>query len=104
MADDVLFAPYVLEYAYKRSVGPIIGRFLTGLREQRIYGVRCGARVIVPPTEYDPETGEDCGDFVEVAATGTVTTWAWVGAPRPNHPLSHAFATVEAVGHAQECT
>ena len=88
-----LSAPYVLEYPYKRSVGPVIGRFLAGLRDRRIEGVRTASgRVVVPPTEYDPETGEPVGDFVEVASSGVVTTWAWVMAPRPNHPLSRPFA------------
>ena len=39
MADsEVLRAPHVLEYPYVRSVGPVIGAFLTGLREGRILG------------------------------------------------------------------
>lgn len=87
-----LTAPYVLEYAYKRSLGPVIGRFYAGLREQRIYGARSGTRVIVPPTEYDPDTGEDTGELIEVGSSGIVTTWAWVASPRPNHPLPHPFA------------
>lgn len=91
--DEILTAPYVLQYDYRRSCGPVIGRFLAGLREQRIEGVRTAAgRVIVPPTEYDPDTGEPTTDFVPVATTGTVVTWAWVTAPRPGHPLSRPFA------------
>ena len=51
-----LTAPYVLEYSYKRSVGPVIGRFLAGLREGKIFGVRTrSGRVLVPPVEYDEE-------------------------------------------------
>ena len=90
---EALFAPHVLEYPYKRSLGPVIGRFFTSLRERRIEGVRTAAgRVIVPPTEYDPETSEPLGEFVEVGQSGVVTTWAWVKAPRPNHPLQRPFA------------
>jgi uncharacterized OB-fold protein len=90
---DVLTAEHVLEYPYKRSLGPVIGRFFTSLRERRIEGVRTAAgRVIVPPTEYDPETAEPLSDFVEVGDTGVVTTWAWVTHPRPNHPLQRPFA------------
>lgn len=89
----VLSAPYVLEYTYRRSLGPVIGRFFTGLREGRIEGVRTvSGKVLVPPAEYDPESGEATGDFVEVAATGVVTTWAWVSEPRPHQPLDHPFA------------
>lgn len=88
-----LSAPYVLEYEYTRSVGPIIGRFLGGLRERRIEGIRmAGGGVLVPPQEYDPATGEALSEFVEVGQSGVVTTWAWVGSPRKNHPLDRPFA------------
>ena len=49
-------------------------------------------RVIVPPTEYDPETSEPLSEFVEVGTAGVVTSWAWVTEPRPNHPLQRPFA------------
>jgi hypothetical protein len=92
--DDGLSAPHVLEYAYKRSLGPVLGRFFTGLRDERIEGVRTrSGRVLVPPSEYDPESGEaTTGEFVEVGPGGTVKSWAWVGAPRDSHPLAHPFA------------
>jgi uncharacterized OB-fold protein len=91
--NGVLRAPYALEYTYRRSTGPVVGRFLTALREGRIEGVRTASgKVLVPPVEYDPESGEATVDFVPVAETGTVTTWAWEGAPRPGQPLDHPFA------------
>lgn len=93
MSDEVLSAQYVLEYTYTRSVGPVIGRFFTMLREGRIGGVRTqSGKVLVPPTEYDPETGEPTNDFVEVGASGVVKTWAWVPTPRSANPLSRPFA------------
>ena len=89
-----LTAPHVLEYTYTRSVGPVIGMFLGGLRECRILGVKTeDGRVLVPPQEYDPETGESVSDeFVEVGPSGVVRTWAWVAQPRPHHPLDRPFA------------
>jgi hypothetical protein len=48
----------------------------------------------VPPTEYDPDTGEETTDMVDVGPEGTVTTWSWVGRPRPKHPLQTPFAWV----------
>ena len=91
--DDVLSATHVLEYPYRRSVGPVLGRFFTALRERRIEGVRTGAgRVLVPPSEYDPETGDALDQFVEVGPAGEVTTWCWVEQPRPNQPLAQPFA------------
>jgi hypothetical protein len=91
--EEILSAPHVLEYPYHRSVGRVIGAFLAGLREGRIFGVRtAGGAVLVPPTEYEPGTGEPTGELVEVGPSGVVTTWAWVGAPRPYHPLDRPFA------------
>lgn len=93
MSEELLSAPYVLEYTYKRSTGPVIGRFLTGLRDGRIEGVRTAdGRVLCPPTEYDPDTGAELDDFVEVGTAGTVTSWAWVSEPRRFQPLDRPFA------------
>jgi uncharacterized protein len=90
---EVLHAEHHLEYPYSRSVGPVIGAFLTGLRDGTILGVRgAGGTVIVPPTEYDPITSEDTGELVEVGPAGVVETWAWVSHPLPKHPLTTPFA------------
>ena len=35
----VLTAPHVLEYPYRRSVGPVLGRFFTALRDGKLVGV-----------------------------------------------------------------
>ena len=88
-----LTAPHELEYTYTRSVGPVIGRFLGELQQRRIVGVRTATgRVLVPPQEYDPDTGDAVADFVEVGPAGVVETWAWVSKPRAKHPLRHPFA------------
>jgi uncharacterized OB-fold protein len=92
-ASASLSAPHVLEYAYTRSVGPIIGAFFTGLRDGKILGIRTpGGRVLVPPQEYDPETSETLTELVEVGQAGVVTSWAWEPSPRPNQPLDKPFA------------
>ena len=89
-----LSGAHTLEYTYKRSVGPVLGRFFTGLRDGRIEGVKTQAgRVLCPPMEHDPETGEaTTDDWVEVGPGGTVTTWAWIAEPRDAHPLDRPFA------------
>ena len=38
------------------------------------------------PTEYDPATGEELDELVEVGPGGTVTTWAWVARRRAEAP------------------
>jgi uncharacterized OB-fold protein len=91
-SDEVLSAPLVIEYPFRRTTGPVIGAFLTGLREQVLVGIRgVDGRVIVPPVEYDPVTGEDLTEVVEVGPAGTVTTWAWVAVPHEKHPLERPF-------------
>ena len=90
---DLLTAPHVVEYTYQRSVGPMLGRFFTALRDRRILGARTrDGRVVVPPREYDPETGEAVEDVVEVGDAGVVTTWCWVREPREKQPLARPFA------------
>ena len=92
-------AVHVLEFpgGYTRSTGPVIGRFLTGLRSGQLLGVRTpDGKVLVPPTEYDPQTaaalGEAEEDWVQVGPAGTVTSWTWVDAPRADHPMDRPFA------------
>lgn len=90
----MLTSAHVLEYPYSRSVGPVVGGFLTGLRDGRILGASSSVGVVVPPTEYDPVTAEPTGDLVEVGPGGTVESWAWVSEPAPQHPLDHPFAWI----------
>lgn len=93
MADEVLRAPLVIEYPFTRTTGPVVGAFLTGLREGILVGIKgTDGRVLVPPTEYDPVTGEDLHEVVEVGPAGTITTWAWVRSPMPKHPVQEPFA------------
>jgi len=92
--DGFLVAPHVLEYPYRRSVGPVLSRFFTALRERRLVGVRTRAgRVLCPPAEADPETGASVSDeFPEVGPGGEVITWSWVARPREKQPLAGPFA------------
>ena len=89
----LLTAPHILEYAYTRSTGPIIGAFLTGLRDGRVVGIRArDGRVLVPPQEYDPVTSEALDELVDVAAAGEVVAWSWNPRPRDGQPLDAPFA------------
>ena len=88
-----LSAPVTVSFDYTRSVGPVIGRFLTGLRDGRFVGARLGdGRVVVPPPEFDPVTHRATTDFVGVADTGTVTSWTWVSQPVAGQPFDRPFA------------
>ncbi len=84
---------YKLEFPYKRSLGPVVATFLTGLRDKQILGIKTSSgRVLVPPLEYDPETGDETVDWVEVGQSGVVQGWTWVEKPGPKQPLDHGFA------------
>ena len=84
---------YKLEFPYKRSLGPVVGTFLTALRDKQILGMRTDSgRVLVPPLEYDPETGDENLDWVEVGQSGEVQGWTWVENPGRKQPLDHGFA------------
>jgi uncharacterized OB-fold protein len=84
---------FTMELPYRRSVGPVVGAFLTGLRDGRIVGSRTAAgRVIVPPLEYDPDTGDPVDEIVDVGSAGVVTSWTWIAEPLRKHPLDRPFA------------
>jgi uncharacterized OB-fold protein len=90
---EVLNAPHTIEYTYTRSTGPMIGAFMTGLRDRKIIGSRgVDGRVLVPAIDYDPVTSDDLTETVEVSDTGTVTTWSWNDRPLAGQPLSTPFA------------
>ncbi len=89
----VLRAPLTLEYPFQRSTGPVVGAFLTALREGFLVGIRrTDGTVLVPPVEYDPATAEALTEIVEVADDGVVTTWCWNGLPRANQTIEGTFA------------
>lgn len=91
--ESVLRADLTLEYPFTRSTGPVVGAFLTALREGFLVGVRrVDGSVLVPPIEYDPETAEPLTEIVEVDDAGVVTSWCWNGDPRPRQPFDAPFA------------
>jgi uncharacterized protein len=88
-----LQAPVTVSFDYTRSTGPVIGRFLTGLRDGVIVAGRTSdGEVVVPPLEFDPRTHEQTTDFLEVARVGTVTSWTWVPEPVKGQPFDRPFA------------
>jgi len=90
---EILSAPHTIEYTYTRSTGPVIGAFLTGLRDAKIIGSRgVDGRVLVPAIDYDPITSDDLTETVEVSDTGVVTTWSWNDQPLAGQPFDRPFA------------
>lgn len=88
-----LSAPVTVAFDYTRSTGPVLGRFLTGLRDGVLFAGRTSdGEVVVPPPEYDPVTHAATTDFVEVSPTGTVVSWSWVAEPVAAQPFDRPFA------------
>ena len=94
---DVLSAPHYMEFPYTRSTGPVVGAFLTGLRDRRVLGAQDSTgRVVVPPPEYDAGDASaiDAATLVEVGSEGVVTSWSWNPKPRLGQPFDRPFAWV----------
>jgi uncharacterized protein len=83
-----------LEFPYSRTLGPVTGAFMAGLRDARLLASRTrSGRVLVPPLEHDPDTGQAVEpDLVEVGPGARVETWTWVSEPTPRQPLDRPFA------------
>ena len=95
MSEQVLSAPHVMEFPYTRSTGPVVGAFLTGLRDQKVLGYKASdGRVISPPPEYDPANNApvEADKLVEVGPEGVVTSWSWNPVPRNGNPFDRPFA------------
>lgn len=88
-----LSAPLEVGFDYTRSLGPVLSRFMTALRDRRVEGVRgSDGRVLVPPAEYDPLTAQPLDEPVEVSDEGAVESWSWMPTPMAGQPLAHPFA------------
>jgi uncharacterized OB-fold protein len=78
-----------ITFDYTRSLGPVLGPFLTALRDRRVLGARAAdGRVHAPPFEYDPQTASPPGELFEVGPDGTVVSWTWQPEPLDGQPLN----------------
>ena len=100
-SEKPLRAELTVEYPFTRTTGKVIGAFMTGLREKRLFGIkRSDGSVLVPPLEYDPTTSEPLTEIIEVSQSGVVETWTWIDPPRPQSPWDapHALALIRLDG------
>ena len=76
-----IVVPVELDYTYEAS--PEESAFFRGLAEGKILGQRCPTcgKVYVPPRSACPVDGVATTDEVELAHTGTVTTFCVVNVP-----------------------
>lgn len=90
---EILEADLAISFDYTRSLGPVLSPFALALRDGKILGGKTSdGRTLVPPVEFDPITGKQTEELVEVGTTGTVQSWSWQPEPIEGQPLSTPFA------------
>ena len=91
---DATIPTVTVEMPYARTLGPVISRFFTGLRDGELWANKTADGVVqFPPFEYNPQDGKTASnEWVQLDGTGTVTTWAWIDEPLRNHLLQRPFA------------
>jgi uncharacterized OB-fold protein len=85
----------VIRVPYTWAAGAVASRFYAGLRDKKIYGVRClTCRVVlVPPKKTCHLCFGDLDEWVEVSDVGTLQTFTVVHYDEPEmHPLRAPFA------------
>ena len=92
VTETQLHAPMEIAFDYTRSLGPVLGQFMTGLRDCRILAAPgADGRVHAPPFEYDPVTSLPPRELVVVGPAGTVVSWSWQPSPLAGQPLDRPF-------------
>ena len=88
----LLEAPVRLEYTV--TAGRHLSRFLSEIAKKRVIGARCPVcrKVYVPPRGACPTCGVPTGEEVEVAGTGTVTTFCLVNIAFEAQPFALPYA------------
>ena len=76
MAEDhrITQAIVPFSFGYQNRVGAWLNRFIDGLGEQKIWGIKCAGcgRVAVPPRQVCGPCHREMSDWVEVGPEGTV--------------------------------
>ncbi|MEW5937236.1 MAG: Zn-ribbon domain-containing OB-fold protein [Candidatus Thermoplasmatota archaeon] len=102
--EKALRTRYMPSAQYSWSAGHAIGRFLSGLREGRILGIRCSGcdRILVPPRAFCEECFVPLDDWVELPDTGRVNTFAIshidAMAQRIKEPIVPAVIEIDGAG------
>ena len=79
--EPVRSVPTPAELVFTYTPGGASSRFLKGIAQGKILGERAdvpGAKVYVPPRGADPQLGKPTTEQVEVAHTGTITSFCVV--------------------------
>jgi uncharacterized protein len=90
-AVTMITTPVRLHYEHTTSPGE--SRFLFGLKDGRLLGERCPAcgKVYIPPRGACPTDGVPTAEEVELADSGTVTTFCVVNVPYPGQRVAPPY-------------
>jgi uncharacterized protein len=92
--EEILIKERYFDSIFSYDAGATRSRFLTELRDhQKILGIKCPGchQVYVPPRAVCYKCFCDMSDFVEVAPTGTLTTFSIVYRAEPFYPVEPPF-------------
>lgn len=92
--DGLLIHQGVIRVPYTWAAGTVASRFYAGLRDRKIYGVRCPKCevVVVPPKKTCHRCFGDLDEWVEVGDEGILETFTVVHYHEPGlHPLRTPF-------------
>lgn len=92
--EEILIAERHFDSIFNYDAGAVRSRFFTEIRDnQKIVGIRCPQcnRVYVPPRSTCVKCFSPLNEFVEVADTGTLTTYTIVYRSEPFYPVEPPF-------------
>jgi hypothetical protein len=93
--DGLLVHQGVIRVPYTWAAGTVASRFYAGLRNKKIYGIRCAKcrMVLVPPKKTCHQCFGELSEWVEVGPEGTLQTFTVVHYHEPElHPLKAPLA------------
>ena len=93
--DGLLIHQGVIRVPYTWAAGEVASKFYIGLRDKKIYGIRCPNCdvVFVPPKKVCHRCFNNLTEWVEVSDEGTLETFTIVHYNEPElHPMKAPFA------------
>jgi hypothetical protein len=91
---EVLRGPHILEYPYKRSLGPVLSRFFTSLADRQFEGIKMrDGKVLVRRRSTTRRPASRSPSGCASGPGGEVVSWSWVAKPRKKQPLQRRSPT-----------
>lgn len=93
--NEILVSEQVLQVPFVYSAGPVVSRFLVGLRDEgKFYGLRCGRceRVYLPPRPVCGRCFGKMAEWVEAGPVGTVENFTVLHYSETIHPRQGPLA------------